>query len=99
VELVNSVALVNIVGLAEVVVNQSMAQIKIPSSNIYLLPQQDKNKQMAKTKSSKNNTHRKIRGGYNANETVSINSTLKISPRKSSKSKSYKKKIKKQHKK
>jgi hypothetical protein len=49
---------------------------------------------MAKTKISKNKTHRKIRGGYNANKPVSITSTLKIFPRKSIKSKSYKNKKK-----
>jgi len=54
---------------------------------------------MAKTKNSKNKTHRKICGGYNANEPVSLTSTLKISPRKSNKSKSYKNKPKKQNKK
>jgi len=49
---------------------------------------------MAKTKNNKNKTHRKIRGGYNANEPISLTSTLKISPRKSSKLKSYKNKNK-----
>lgn len=44
-----------------------------------------------KTQTRKNKTHRKIRGGYNANEPGAITSILKTSPRKSSKSKSYKK--------
>ena len=55
---------------------------------------------MAKTQTQtrKNKTHRKIRGGYNANEPGTITSILKTSPRKSSKSKSNKKTHKKNQK-
>ena len=55
---------------------------------------------MAKTQTQtrKNKMHRKIRGGYNANVPGSINSILKTSPRKLSKSKTYKKKQRKNNK-